>query len=77
MNSNKVVLEKAEKQTNSNIYLPKFESVYAKSVSKDKREKTMKELKDIRERLWKKSLEKANGDTNLAFSFYEEACDFS
>ena len=68
--------EQGQKRIDSQIQSAKFEGVYALTVVKSKRTKTMSELNEIRNDLWKQALEKASGDSKKAFIFYDELCDF-
>ncbi|MAG01873.1 hypothetical protein CMI42_00910 [Candidatus Pacearchaeota archaeon] len=49
-----------------------FEKVYTSNVSKEEREKTMEEVKEVRTEGWKKALDDANGDEDRASIIYEK-----
>ena len=53
-----------------------FERVYAKNVSKEQREQTMKEVKEVRKEMHEQALREANGDPNVASEIYERMNDF-
>ena len=65
-----------KKRIDAHVNLAKFEAAYAFNVPKKQREKTMRQLKEVRQEMWSEALKKANGDTKLAYSFYKKACTF-
>ncbi len=71
-----VLFEHAKKSMNIIVEGAKFEATYALSVDKKTREKTMKDVKEVREELWEEALKKANGDVNEAHNVYEKTCVF-
>ena len=71
-----VLAEKAKRAIESKVNTAKLETVYRISVKKEERVKTMSEVKKVREELAGDALKKAKGDTKIATSFYEDACDF-
>ena len=72
----KLLAEKAQKGMDSKVQSAKFEAAYALTVSKSQRNKTMGDVKEIRNGLWQEALSKANGDSHKASIFYEKLCDF-
>ena len=46
-----------------------FEKVYTSNVSKEEREKTMEEVKEVRTEGWKKALDDANGDEEKSVGY--------
>lgn len=72
----KKLAERAEKAMNSQLNSAKFEAAYALSVAKDKRSLTMKQVKAVREELWKEALKNAKGNAKIAHASYEKLCDF-
>ncbi|MAG01776.1 hypothetical protein CMI42_00405 [Candidatus Pacearchaeota archaeon] len=64
---------KINSRIDSQISASKFEAVYAFSVSKEEREKTMAEVKEVRSEGWKKALKEANGDEEIAYEIYKKA----
>jgi hypothetical protein len=62
---------------NSRMNSSKFEIAYAFSVSKKQRLQTMKDVKEVRSKLWAEALKKANGNVNVAYDVYKKLCDFS
>lgn len=66
----------AQKIIDMQVNCSKFEAVYALTVSKKEREKTIKEVKEIRQGLWKESLKKAKGNPKNAYALYKEICAF-
>ncbi len=68
--------EQAQKKIESQVESAKFEAAYALRVSKENRKKTMQDVKEVRNDLWKQALDKANGDTKKALTFYDELCAF-
>ena len=67
---------KLKKNFDTCIQSAKFEAAYATTLTKGQRIKTMNEVKEVRNDLWKQALDKANGDTKKAHVFYDEFCDF-
>ena len=66
----------AQKRIESQIQSTKLEAAYALTINKKQRAKTMSDVKNIRNELWKQSLDKANGDSKKATIFYDEICAF-
>ena len=71
-----ILAEKAKRAIESKVNTAKLETAYRISVNKEERIKTMDEVKKVREELTNNALKKANGDTKIAASFYEDTCDF-
>lgn len=71
-----VLIGVARKKIDSQVNCAKFEAAYGLSVSKKEREKTMREVQEIRKELWKKALDKADGKTTDAYEIYCELCSF-
>lgn len=67
---------KLKRNFDTHIQSAKFEAAYAITVNKAQRNKTMNEVKEVRNDLWKQALDKAKGDTKKAYVFYDELCDF-
>lgn len=65
-----------KKRIDAQVNLAKFEAAYGFNVSKKQREKTMKQVKEVRQEMWKEALKKANGDKELAYTFYMEENSF-
>ena len=72
----KELSESAQRSIDSQVNCAKFEVAYALTVSKKVRAKTMTEVKEVREMLWKDALKKAKGDSKKACVFYKDSCDF-
>ena len=72
----KVFLEKSEKTIDSQVNCAKFEAVYGLIISKNERKKTMKEVKEIRNELWKNALTESKGDSKKAYTIYKKICSF-
>ncbi len=68
--------ELMKKKIEAQVNFAKFEASYGFNVSKKEREKTMKEVKEVRQEMWNEALKKANGDTKNAYSFYIKDCSF-
>ena len=68
--------KKINSRIDSQINASKFEAVYALTVSKKEREKTMSEVKEVRSEGWKKALKEANGDEAKAYSIYKKVNAF-
>jgi len=68
--------EVMRKKIDAQVNIAKFEAAYAFNVPKKQREKTMREVKEVRKEMWSEALKKSNGDTKLAYSFYKKACTF-
>ncbi|MBS3075460.1 hypothetical protein J4429_03285 [Candidatus Pacearchaeota archaeon] len=68
--------ETMKKRIDAQVNLAKFEASYAFNVPKFQRAKTMKEVKEVRQEMWKEALKKANGDSKLAYTFYMEENSF-
>lgn len=69
--------EQAQKRIDSQVESSKFEAAYALIINKNQRKITMHEVKDVRNKLWKQALAKANGDSKKAVIFYDETCAFA
>ncbi len=67
---------KINSRINSQINASKFEAIYALTVSKKEREKTMKDVKEVRLESWKKALKEANGDEEKAYAIYKKINTF-
>ncbi|MDD5417316.1 MAG: hypothetical protein PHW96_00315 [Candidatus Nanoarchaeia archaeon] len=48
----------------------KFEMLYAVTVPKTQREKTVKQIRTLRDTEWKKAIKEADGDEQKAFAIY-------
>jgi hypothetical protein len=70
------LLDVTLKKIDSQVNCGKFEAAYCFSVSKEEREKTMKEIKEVREKLWKEALKRARGKVNDAYDIYCQICSF-
>ena len=66
----------AKKRIDSQVNCSKFEAVYGFTVSKKERQKTMKDLREVRNELWKDALKKAKGDVKKAYAFYDKDSSF-
>jgi protein-disulfide isomerase-like protein with CxxC motif len=66
----------AQKRIDSQVNCAKFEAAYGLSISKKERQKTMKDVKEIRKELWKEALNKAKGKSTDAYEIYCEICSF-
>ncbi|MBS3083543.1 hypothetical protein J4423_01940 [Candidatus Pacearchaeota archaeon] len=76
INQFKILAEKAQKSMANQMNMAKFEATYTLSVEKEQRKKTMFQVKEIRNDLWKEALKQANGDVNVASNIYDRLCSF-
>jgi len=58
------------KLADTDMKLMEFEIIYSLIVPKNEREKNAKLIQGLRDKEWKKALEKANGNEIEAISFY-------
>ena len=72
----KELMDVAQKRIDSDVNCAKFEAAYGFSVSKKDRQKTMKEVKEVRTDLWSTALKKAKNKSSDAYEIYCDLCSF-